>query len=108
MPIEKRYAFILALILSSLVSDAQQKKIVYNKSTEDFQNPERCFYIPINSLASNFMPLTAESLMAYKQPIRVKGTKYTINTTLIFRYYLMDTFVHQPLSVSFLQNIQKD
>ena len=46
--------------------------------------------------------------MAYKQPVRVKGANYTINTTLIFRYYLMDTFVHQPLSASFLENIQKD
>lgn len=108
MHIKKKYAFIVSLIVSSFVSYAQQEKIVYKESAEDFPNPERGFYIPVNVSASNFIPLTVEALMAYKQPVRVKGANYTINTTLIFRYYLMDTFVHQPLSVSYLENIQKD
>ena len=104
----KKYALMVSLILSSLVSHAQQVKMVYKESAEDFPNPERGFYIPVNVSASNFIPLTVAALMAYKQPERLKGATYTIHSTLIFRYYLMDTFVHQPLSISFLENIQKD
>jgi hypothetical protein len=104
----KKYTCPVLLILLSLVSYAQQEKVLYKESRHDFPNPERGFYIPVNVSASNFIPLSVEKLEAYKKPVRVRGANYTINTTLIFRYYLMDTFVHKPLSVSFLENIQKD
>ncbi|MEP6948454.1 MAG: DUF4832 domain-containing protein, partial [Ginsengibacter sp.] len=105
---KKRSSFLALLISISLLSNAQQEKVIYKESLQDFPNPERGFYIPIEVSASRFKPLTTAKLMAYKQPVKVRGATYTINTTLVFRYYVLDTFTDKPLPVSFLENIQKD
>lgn len=88
---------------------AQNKTIVYHESQEDIINPERGFYIPIGTKASNFILLDVTQLTDYRNKPQILGkASYAVNVSLIYRGYELDTFKNQPLSQSFLKNLQKD
>ena len=88
---------------------AQPVKITYKESQEDFINPERGFYIPTGTRASNFVLLDAEKLKTFRnQPQQLSGANYKVNVSLLYRGYELDNFKNQPLSDSFLINLQKD
>ena len=105
---KKAAAIIYSLFILMQLS-AQTIKITYKESDEDIVNPERGFYIPLGTRASNFILLDAKQLMAYRnQPQQLSGASYKVNVSLLYRAYELDTFKNQVLSVSFLANLQKD
>ena len=80
----------------------------YTVSTEDFANPERGFYIQVDSYAS--APSAVPSTLANYR-INGKsspGNTYTARISLLLRLFYLDTFVDAPISVSFLNAIQAD
>ncbi|WP_207432831.1 DUF4832 domain-containing protein [Sabulibacter ruber] len=88
---------------------AQNRKITYVESSEDFANPERGFY-----LASGGKPgtLSAEELVKLRtlpanQNIN-NSAKYSAKLSLVYRGYLLADFKNKPLSPEFLENLQKD
>ncbi len=97
------------LIFCMVKLTAQPVRLSYKETNEDFTNPERGFYIPLGTKASNFVLLDATKLTAYRnQPQQLDGASYKINVSLIYRSYELDTFKNKPLSESFLANLQKD
>lgn len=100
------------LILYGLYSTnaiAQNKTIVYKESQEDIINPERGFYIPTGTRASHFILLDAAQLKLFRtKPQQPAKASYAVSVSLIYRGYELDTFKNQPLSQSFLNNLQKD
>jgi hypothetical protein len=92
-----------------LVTTAQDKTIIYKESKEDIVNPERGFYIPTGTKASNFLPLDIVQLKKYRNhPQKIGKASYAVQVSLIYRGYELDTFKNQPLSIVFLNNLQKD
>lgn len=100
-------AFVLSAFL--YCSYAQNITHRYKESKEDFRNPERGFYIPYGTKASNFVLLDAGRLSAYKtQEQQTSSASYKVNVSLLYRAYELDIFKDKPLSDSFLINLQKD
>ena len=88
---------------------AQQVKVTYAESSDNFPNPERGFYIPTQTHASNFVPLKEQQLTQYRTMQRKHGSaSYAIYSTLLFRYYILDQFVNKPLSAGFLHKLDND
>ncbi len=106
----KKINIVFVLLLCAVLHiTAQQVKMSYKESDEDFINPERGFYIPIGTTASNFKLLDEKILKTYhSQPQQLSGATYKINISLIYRAYELDTFKNKPLSAAFLNNLQKD
>lgn len=103
---------IVAVFLSCLFlysANAQSITHTYKESKEDFRNPERGFYIPSGTKASNFVLLDAAHLSTYKtQPQQTSSATYKVNVSLLYRAYELDIFKDKPLSEDFLTNLQKD
>ena len=100
-------SFLCCLVVINAV--AQNKIIVYKESQEDIINPERGFYIPTGTKASNYILLDAAQLKLYRSmPQQSAKASYAVTVSLIYRGYELDTFKNQPLSISFLKNLQKD
>jgi hypothetical protein len=90
-------------------ASAQTRTITYTPDTTDFPNPERGFYIPMGTSASQFYPLeTARLKRLFAGPQRVGNARYTIQSTLLMREYTLDTFRQQPLSQGFLDGVDHD
>ncbi|XP_035685157.1 uncharacterized protein LOC118421762 [Branchiostoma floridae] len=70
----------------------------YSPSDEDLINPERGWWKFKATKASDYTVLPVSRL----QTFRSEGH------TLIFRYYVLDLFVHSDISASFLTNLQDD
>jgi hypothetical protein len=100
---------LLLFCLPALNAAAQTKTILYTESNEDMLNPERGFYIPTGTKASNFILLDANKLKTYRNDAQRLGkASYAVQVSLIYRGYELDSFTNQSLSVSFLNNLQKD
>jgi len=83
--------------------------IRYQEDTTDVPNPERGFYIPIGTSAGRFKPLEAAALLPLFHTEHRQGkARYTIHSTLILREYTLDTFRSQPLSQTFLDQLDHD
>ncbi|MES2849500.1 MAG: DUF4874 domain-containing protein, partial [Bacteroidota bacterium] len=105
----KRNITCLFMLFVLLQLNAQTVKVVYKESDEDIRNPERGFYIPLGTKASDFNLLDKEKLKEfYTQPYKAKSAIYSVNLSLIYRSYELDIFKDKPLSESFLANMQKD
>lgn len=105
----KLTALLFWLLLAAVPVAAQTVQRDYKESDENFANPERGFYIPSGTRASNFVLLDEMQLKHYRQqPQQAKGASYKINMSLLYRAYELDIFKDQPLSASFLSNLQKD
>ena len=87
---------------------AQNTLVRYKESTDDFPNPERGFYHPIQTKASNYQLLSEERLKNLPNPVKVKGADYAVVSTLVQRGIMLDAFVHSSLSDEFLENLKKD
>jgi len=99
----------LLMLFVLLQLNAQTVKLRYKESDEDVRNPERGFYIPLQTKASNFSLLDREQLRAfYTQPYTAGHASYSVNVSLIYRAYELDIFKDKPLSEDFLLNMQKD
>ncbi len=103
--------FILNLFLLVLPCAAwtQNITITYTECKKDFTNPERGFYIPSGTKASNFILLDTKILTAFRnEPQKSGKASYSVQVSIILRGYELDTFKNKPLSESFLNNLQKD
>ncbi|GAB4017254.1 hypothetical protein GCM10028773_12880 [Spirosoma koreense] len=97
------------MLLGQLSVFAQDHRVTYRESQEDFLNPERGFYIPISTSSAKFVPLDAAKLATYRsQPQRAAKATYSVNCSLVYRSYRLETFVDKPFSDEFLKNVQAD
>ena len=102
---------IIAACGKSSSSNAQPSTVTkaYKESNEDFPNPERGFYRYSQTLASSYSPLSLEELKEWRQLKKADGSaNYSIYSTLVFRYFILDAFTSSPISEEFLTNISVD
>lgn len=105
-----KYYFLLNLLVACLFCfeiHAQERKLSYTKSMEDFPNPERGFYH-----ASGEKPgkLLVEELKKLRTVYSVKSphANYSTWISLIYRGYLLTDFRNDSISPAFLASLQKD
>jgi hypothetical protein len=82
--------------------------ITYLESNEDFPNPERGFYEYSETSGSHYQKLSEAQLKAYRNPKQGGGAVYKTVSTLVFRYYELDSFKSGPLSEDFLALVNED
>ena len=82
--------------------------INYTESDEDILNPDRGFYTPYNGIASNFTPLNAGNLQFIRSGYIPFSATYSTKTSIVFRHYVLDSFVNSEISSDFLTKIQDD
>jgi hypothetical protein len=80
----------------------------YQESDEDFPNPERGFYEYSETYASGYEKLSEATLKSYRNPKNGSGATYQTVSTLVFRYYVLDSFKTGPLSENFLAMVSED
>lgn len=71
-------------------------------------NPERGFYLPTITYASNYSSLNATYLASLRTPFTPYNANFQVHTTLVFRYLVLDDFVSSPITTAFLNNLQAD
>lgn len=99
----------LAFFLFTTPLSAQTRRLTYRESFVNFPNPERGFYIPIQTSTIKFVPLDSARLVSFrKQPQRTAKANYSVFCTLVYRAYLMETFKDRPLSDTLLAQIRAD
>ncbi|MFK7937339.1 MAG: DUF4832 domain-containing protein [Saprospiraceae bacterium] len=93
--------------------------VTYTSSNEDFMNPDRGFYHPVAAAyASNFELMDVTDLInkrtseftpaADDDNVELRGN-YQVRTSLIFRYYVLDSYVNTDnIPTSYLQNLEAD
>ena len=82
-------------------------EIEYQTDLDEFINPERGFYRPFGTKASNFKPLNAQTLLKLRDPHPAAGG-FQVASSLIYRSYQFDAFLNRPLSEQLLGNIQAE
>jgi hypothetical protein len=87
---------------------AEPITVSYTESTEDFPNPERGFYRYSETTAGNFIPLQLDQLKEWRNGKKADGGNYSVKSTLVFRYYILNIFKDKPLSADFLNNVKAD
>jgi hypothetical protein len=90
------------------VIDSGPTTVTYVESNEDFPNPERGFYRYSETRASSYSALSESTLKNYRTPKTPSGGAYSIYSTLVFRYFVLDSFKDTPLSTTFLNNVKAD
>ena len=101
--------FLFSCVAMLVISCTTYRKITYREDSADIINPERGFYIPSGTRASNFVPLDAAVLKSYREsPQHIAKATYKVNVSLIYRGYVLDIFKDKPISQEFLDNLQKD
>jgi hypothetical protein len=88
--------------------DDELTMVNYVASQEDFPNPERGFYHYTDTRASNYSALSAEELAAFRTAQTADGATYAVVSTLVFRYFILDTYQAAPLGESYLTNVRAD
>lgn len=95
--------------ISPLLQTSSNETVTYTESDEDFMNPDRGFYYPISTSASNFTALDVNQLIAVRtNEFTPWQGNYQVRASLIFRYYVLDDFVNAPISNTFLNQLQTD
>ncbi|WP_233632613.1 DUF4832 domain-containing protein [Parapedobacter sp. ISTM3] len=82
--------------------------ITFRESDADFPNPERGFYRYSETRTSNFTPLDAETLRSYRDPQLIGSANYSVVSTLVFRYYILDNFRDGPISAAILDALDAE
>ncbi len=82
--------------------------IVYEESAEDFPNPERGFYRYSETSGSQYSALSESVLKSFRTSKNSSGATYQSVSTLLFRYYILDTFKDGPISESFINQAKGD
>ncbi|MBX9734861.1 MAG: DUF4832 domain-containing protein [Chitinophagaceae bacterium] len=109
----KKGVIIGVLLAISCSKDAPQQPatpvtITYKESQEDFPNPERGFYRYSETRASSYSPLSESVLKSYRTPKTASGASYSVFSTLVFRYFVLDAFKSTSLSNSFINSVRTD
>lgn len=89
-------------------SPATNVTVNYQASDDDFPNPERGFYRYTQTTVNNFMPLNLDQLKAWRNLQQADGGNYSVYSTLVFRYYVLDGFTNTALPNGFLANLETD
>ncbi len=101
--------FMVLLYAMSLSVQAQDTIVTYASDTSDFANPERGFYLPSQTSASQFKPLESKELQKlFQGPAKHGSATYAIYPTLLLREYVLDTFKDKLLSQAFLRLVDND
>ncbi|MEM6398084.1 MAG: DUF4832 domain-containing protein [Bacteroidota bacterium] len=104
-----RFYFSLGILLGIYVcAMAQTTTVNYSISDEDFPNPERGFYRASITFTSNFSPLNQSYLESLRTPQVPFDANYSVVSTLLFRYYVLDNFKTGPISANILSLIESD
>jgi hypothetical protein len=109
-----KYLFFIVLTTVACSSEGDDNQedgpitVTYEASDEDFPNPERGFYHYSETSANAFNPLSKAVLQGYRTPKRAGGATYDVVSTLVFRYFVLETFNDAPLSDAFLNNVKAD
>ncbi len=82
--------------------------VTYKKDESDFPNPDRGFYRPTITRASNYNALKEQAIRRDRNPQLPSTGDYECIRTLIFRYLVLDDFKNTPISQDFLDNLQQD
>lgn len=103
------FALILSFILVCTHMSFSQT-VNYSPTTEDFMNPDRGFYYATNGIASNFTPLDYADLVSKRTvPYTPWQAQYQVRSSLVFRYYVLDSYVNvNNLPQDFLDLIEAD
>src|SRR6478735_4888314 len=100
--------YLLFAVIFQMISFAafpQDTTIHYPGDSSDFANPERGFYLPLQSNASHFKPLELHALNnLFAGPAKHGSATYAVFSTLLLREYVLDTFTDKPLSEEFLRD----
>lgn len=108
------FALLIALVQACKKSggsdapSAEKAVVNFTESTEDFPNPERGFYRYTETSGSNYRPLVATQLQAWRGLTQADGGNYQVYSTLVFRYFVLDNFKTTALSPAFLQAVKTD
>lgn len=106
--IMKTNLFFLFVICIYSFGFSQTTTIQYTPITGDIPNPERGFYTPTITFASNYTPLNASYVAGLRNAHTPFAANYTVQSTLVHRYFVLDNFVNSPIDASFLANMQSD
>ncbi|MGN6416385.1 MAG: DUF4832 domain-containing protein [Pseudobacter sp.] len=107
----------LAIVFTSVVcskpvktaaQDPGNTMVTYTESTEDFPNPERGFYRYSETRASNYTALDLSQLREWRTGAKADGGTYSVTSSLVFRYYVLDIFKDKPLSAAFINSVRAD
>ena len=90
-----------------MISD-KESRITYQPSDEDFPNPERGFYRYTDTHADHYVLLSENTLRSYHSPQDVVKGKYKVVSTLVFRYFVLDSFQNSILDDKILEYIRRD
>lgn len=93
---------------SSAAQIASITTVTFKESNEDFPNPERGFYRYSETNADNFIPLSLNQLKEWRDLTPADNGNYNVYSTLVFRYYILDSFKDKPMSAAFLNSIITD
>ena len=85
-----------------------QTTVNYPADNSDFVNPERGFYRYSETRASNPVPLSESVLENNREPQTPSGANYSVRSSLVFRYFILDDFVSSAISAAFLDQIAAD
>lgn len=99
--------FLLLLMTACIQAEQQPLHIEYEPNTQDFLNPERGFYRPMGTLASDFRPLNEARLLRFRSPQPAAGG-FEVSSSLTYRGYQLDLFQDQAISADFLEKMQAD
>ena len=90
------------------VDNPEDEIIYFVESDEHFANPERGFYRYSETRASNYNPLSLNTLRNNRELTGSSGSSYQTYNTLVFRYFVLDEFTDSPISDDFLSNMEDD
>lgn len=82
--------------------------VTYTPSMEDFANPERGFYHYSETHSTNYTPLDAAELASWRNLHQPGGAAYSIYSTLVFRYFVLENFTNSPISNAYLNAVAQD
>jgi hypothetical protein len=100
--------FVTSVFLMFVGSIFSQTTVSYLVSNDDFANPERGFCRYTITYASNYSLLDSTTLANYRSLHQPYSANYSVYSTLVFRYFVLDIFKDCPISATFLQNLQTD
>ena len=104
-----KYPLLILMVFISLVSmSGQLSTINYTDADEDFVNPERGFYRYSQTFSSNYTFLDENQLRNRRSSHEPHNDGYTIYSSLVFRYFVLDAFLNDSLSTDYLDNLQAD
>ena len=79
--------------------------VTYQASDEDFPNPERGFYRYTETSVNNFVPLSLNQLKNWRNLQQADGGNYSVYSTLVFRYYVLEDYTNNSLPATFFDNL---